>query len=180
MPDARVQAAIDHWAPRFVQAGVDYSDFIATTSRVDTWDQWLDAWCENGDMHAALAGEARSRISAGEAWARATVAYHFGKFVWVVDPERSRAAADRAVARLEAWPDEAPTSPAAAAREPSVVFEHARLREGLWLERLVRIKTYGQKEIFNGIELDFTKEVTDFKRFTSLAGDDDRVGPPKP
>ena len=100
MPDARVQAAIDHWAPRFVQAGVDYSDFIATTSRVDTWDQWLDAWCENGDMHAALAGEARSRISAGEAWARATVAYHFGKFVWVVDPERSRAAADRAVAAM--------------------------------------------------------------------------------
>lgn len=88
-------------------------------------------------------------------------------------------AADRAVARLEAWPDEAPTSPAAAAREPSVVFEHARLREGLWLERLVRIKTYGHKEIFNGIELDFTKEVTDFKRFNSLAVDE-RVDAPKP
>ena len=23
MPDARVQAAIDHWGPRFIQAGVD-------------------------------------------------------------------------------------------------------------------------------------------------------------
>ena len=38
MPDARVQAAIDHWAPRFVQAGVDYSDFVATTAKVETWD----------------------------------------------------------------------------------------------------------------------------------------------
>jgi dienelactone hydrolase len=100
VPDARVQAAIDHWAPRFVQAGVDYNDFVATTSRISTWDEWLDAWRRNGDMHAALADEAASRITAGEAWARATVAYHFAKFVWVVDPERSRAAADEAVAAM--------------------------------------------------------------------------------
>ena len=37
MPDARVQAAVDHWAPRFVQAGVDYNDFVATTARVESW-----------------------------------------------------------------------------------------------------------------------------------------------
>jgi len=85
--------------------------------------------------------------------------------------------ADKAVARLEAWPVDAPTSADLPAPEPSVVFEHARVAEGVWLERLVRIKTYGRKQIFNGIELDFTKEVTDFKRFSSLAGDD-RVDPP--
>ena len=33
VPDTRVQSAIDHWAPRFVQAGVDYSDFTRTTAR---------------------------------------------------------------------------------------------------------------------------------------------------
>lgn len=90
-------------------------------------------------------------------------------------------AADKTVARLEAWPDDATNSNATAApaREPAVVFEHARLADGVWLERLVRIKTYGYKEIFNGIELDFTKEVTDFKRFSSVAGDD-RVDAPKP
>jgi dienelactone hydrolase len=100
VPDARVQAAVDHWAPRFVQAGVDYNDFVATTAKVETWGEWLDAWCDNGDMHASLAGDAGSRVSAGEAWSRATVAYHFAKFVWVVDPERSRAAADQAVAAM--------------------------------------------------------------------------------
>jgi hypothetical protein len=84
---------------------------------------------------------------------------------------------DKAVARLEAWPDDAPTSADAPAREPAIVFEHARVREGVWLERLVRIKTYGHKQIFNGIELDFIKEVTDFKRFSSVAGDD-RVDAP--
>ena len=103
MPDARVQAAVDHWAPRFVQAGVDYNDFVATTGRIERWDDWLDAWCTNADMHGGLAEEAATkerRLTAGEAWARATVAYHFAKFVWVVDPGRSRAAADKAVAAM--------------------------------------------------------------------------------
>ena len=103
MPDARVQAAIDHWAPRFVQAGVDYNDFVATTAKVETWEEWHGAWCRNGDMHAELgegAAEQGRRLTAGEAWARATVGYHFSKFVWMVDPERSRAAADKAVAAM--------------------------------------------------------------------------------
>jgi dienelactone hydrolase len=101
VPDARVQAAIDHWAARFVQAGVDYNDFVATTSKVEAWDEWLDAWCANGDRHAGLAREAAAggrRRTAGEAWARATVGYHFAKFVWTVDADRSRAAADETVA----------------------------------------------------------------------------------
>jgi dienelactone hydrolase len=103
VPDARVQAAIDHWAPRFVQAGVDYNDFVVTTAGVEYWDEWHDAWCRNADMHAGLAEEAAAEersLTAGEAWARATVGYHFSKFVWLVDPERSRAAADKAVAAM--------------------------------------------------------------------------------
>ena len=103
MPDARVQAAVDHWAPRFVQAGVDYSDFVATTAGVERWEDWYSAWCRNADMHAGLAEDAAAkghRLTAGEAWARATVAYHFAKFVWMVDPVRSRAAADKAVAAM--------------------------------------------------------------------------------
>ena len=86
-------------------------------------------------------------------------------------------ASDKAIARLEAWPDDAPTSADVSTHEPSVVFEHARVAEGVWLERLVRIKTYGHKDIFNGIELDFTKDVADFKRFSSLAGDDTLTAP---
>jgi dienelactone hydrolase len=103
VPDARVQAAIDHWAPRFVQAGVDYSDFVVTTAGVERWEDWHDAWCRNADMHTGLAEEAAAkgrRLTAGEAWARATVGYHFAKFVWMVDPGLSRAAADKAVAAM--------------------------------------------------------------------------------
>lgn len=103
MTDARVRDAIAHWAPRFVQAGVDYNDFVRTTERVESWEGWLDAWMETGDVHAGLAEEAEAAghgRTAGAAWARAAVCYHFGKFVWVLDAARSRAAADRAVAAL--------------------------------------------------------------------------------
>jgi dipeptidyl aminopeptidase/acylaminoacyl peptidase len=103
VPDARVQAAIDHWASRFVQAGVDYNDFLATTARIEKWEEWLDEWCRTGGVHAALAREAEAegrRRSAGEAWVRAAVCFHFAKFVWVLDAERSRRAADEAVAAL--------------------------------------------------------------------------------
>ena len=103
--DARVQAAIDHWAPRFVQAGVDVNEFQTTTAGIERWEDWLDAWCEVADAHAERAREAESaarRITAGDAWLRAAVAYHFAKFVWVLDAGRSRAAAERAVEALAA------------------------------------------------------------------------------
>ena len=93
MPDARVQSAIDHWAPRFTGAGVDYNDFVRTTSGVERWEDWLDAWEALGDRHAGLAREAEAtehRLTAAEAWLRAAVAYHFGKFVWVLDESRYR------------------------------------------------------------------------------------------
>ena len=47
MPDARVEAAIANWAPRFVSQGVDFNDFRRTTARIERWDEWLDAWAES-------------------------------------------------------------------------------------------------------------------------------------
>ena len=103
MPDARVQAAIEHWGPRFVQAGVDYNDFLRTVAGIDEWEGWLGAWVELGNEHAGYAREAeraaRAR-TAGEAWVRAAVAYHFGKFVWVLDAGRARDASQRAIEAL--------------------------------------------------------------------------------
>ena len=103
MPDERIRAAIANWAPRFTSQGVDPNDFARVTAPLERWDEWLGAWVANGDAHAALAREAeaagRAR-TAGEAWVQAALSYHFGKFVWMVDPERHRAAADRAVAAL--------------------------------------------------------------------------------
>jgi dipeptidyl aminopeptidase/acylaminoacyl peptidase len=127
VPDARVQAAVDHWAARFVANGVDFNDFRRTTARVERWEDWLDAWVMTGDEHRALAEEAHSEVSAGEAWLRAAVAYHFAKFVWVVDVERNHETTLRAIdalARAHALLD--PT-----ARRVEIPFAGAKLAANL-------------------------------------------------
>ena len=105
MADARVTAAIAHWAGRFIANGIDYNDFARTTQAIERWDQWLDAWTQTARMHLGLAEAAESgghRLSAGQAYARAAVSFHFSKFVWVLDPERNRANTDAAIAALTA------------------------------------------------------------------------------
>ena len=105
MPDARVQAAIDNWAPRFTTNGVDPNDFRATTARIDRWEEWLDAWSDTAAVHEALGEEAREQghaRTAGEAFVRAAVCFHFAKFVWVLDAERNRETTERAKAALYA------------------------------------------------------------------------------
>jgi 2,6-dihydroxypseudooxynicotine hydrolase len=103
--DARVQAAIDHWGPRFISNGVDYNDFVRTTSGVERWEDWLDAWTQTAEVHLELARDAEAAgwaQSAGEAYARAAVCLHFAKFVWVLDPQRNRETTRRAIAALYA------------------------------------------------------------------------------
>ena len=100
MADAGIEAAIAHWAPRFTTQGVDPNDFLRVTSSIDLWSDWLDAWSANGDMHASLAYEAQSHghdLTAGQAWMRAALSYHFAKFVWVLDMQKHRAATLKSV-----------------------------------------------------------------------------------
>ena len=101
--DARVAAAVAHWGPRFIANGVDYNDFVRTTAAVGRWEEWLDAWTATAEAHEAIAVEARAQKhprSAGEAFLRAAVSHHFGKFVWVLDVERNRQATRAAVRAL--------------------------------------------------------------------------------
>jgi 2,6-dihydroxypseudooxynicotine hydrolase len=100
LPDERVQLAINNWGPRMISNGIDYNDFVRTTSSIERWDEWLDAWTATADVHHTLAVQAREaghQLSAGEAFLRAAVTYHFSKFVWVLDPERNRRATEAAV-----------------------------------------------------------------------------------
>ena len=93
MPDEQVRSAIANWGPRFTAQGVDPNDFARVTGDLERWEDWLDAWCANGDAHAALAADAAGRgwdRTAGEAWISAALSYHFGKFVWMLDLERYR------------------------------------------------------------------------------------------
>jgi len=103
--DERVTAAVRHWAGRFIANGVDYNDFVRTTGAIERWEDWLDAWTVTADAHLRLAQEADARgarRSAGEAYLRAAVSFHFSKFVWVLDPERNRRNTEAAMRALYA------------------------------------------------------------------------------
>lgn len=100
MPDERIRAAIANWSPRMVTQGVDHNDFGRVTSGLERWEEWLPAWRENGDMHSGLAREAEEHgqsLTAGEAWVRAALSYHFAKFLWLVDLDQYREVADLSV-----------------------------------------------------------------------------------
>ena len=93
MPDPRVESAIAHWAPRMTTQGIDLNDFTRTTARIETWDRWLGEWVRTGELHLELAREAKAEgraRTAGEAFVRAALCFHFAKYVWVVDPQLNR------------------------------------------------------------------------------------------
>jgi len=101
MPDARVQSAIAHWAPRFVSNGVPLTDFEEVTAGIERWEEWCRAWSARAAVHEELGRKALAdgyKLSAGEHLTRAAVCYHFSKFVFVVDYEQMKGAHRRAVA----------------------------------------------------------------------------------
>jgi 2,6-dihydroxypseudooxynicotine hydrolase len=101
--DERIESAIAHWAPRFTTQGVDMNDFRRVTDGLETWPEWLPAWAANGDRHTELALEAEAHgrtRSAGEAWVRAALSYHFAKFVWMVDMAEHDRVEQRAISSL--------------------------------------------------------------------------------
>src|SRR5689334_15164875 len=86
--DPRVEAAISHWAPRFVINGVPLTDFQEVTASVERWEDWCNAWSARAQIHEELGEKAYAegfKLSAGEHWTRAAVCYHFGKFLFVND-----------------------------------------------------------------------------------------------
>jgi predicted amidohydrolase/dienelactone hydrolase len=99
--DERVAAANAHWAARFIANGTSYSDFQATMARITVWDDWCREWGRTARHYEQLAeaAEAAGRtVTAGEAWRRAALSWHWGKFVFVDDLDQQRAAHDRTVA----------------------------------------------------------------------------------
>jgi 2,6-dihydroxypseudooxynicotine hydrolase len=100
MPDARVQSAIAHWAPRFVSNGVPLTDFEEVTAGVERWEDWCRAWSARAAVHEELGRKSLAdgyKLSAGGHLTRAAVCYHFSKFVFVVDYEQMKAAHRKAV-----------------------------------------------------------------------------------
>jgi dienelactone hydrolase len=106
--DPRVEAALGHWAPRFVANGVPLTDFQEVTASIARWEDWCDAWSARAAIHEAMGRTALAdgyTLSAGEHLTTAGVCYHFAKFLFVNDPAAMREAHMSAVAcRHDALP----------------------------------------------------------------------------
>lgn len=100
MPEDKIQVAIQNWLPRFIAQGVEYNDFLRTTARVQSWEDWCREWCQTGDDHVKHAQEAERghcRVTAGEAYIAAALAYHFGKFLFHDHQDEYLAASNKSV-----------------------------------------------------------------------------------
>jgi 2,6-dihydroxypseudooxynicotine hydrolase len=103
MADVLVETAVANWEPRFCSNGVEVSDFDRITRDLEHWDDWCAAWCAGAEVHLELAEAALAQghaRSAGEFYARAATYFHFGKFLFVHDPDQAKAAHARAVDAL--------------------------------------------------------------------------------
>ena len=99
--DERVAIATSHWGPRFVAQGVDLSDFQRTVERITRWSDWCREWgatAREYEIAAETAEAAGRRLTAAEAWRRAALCWHFGKFVFMEDDEQREAASRRTAA----------------------------------------------------------------------------------
>jgi dienelactone hydrolase len=100
MKDSRVEAAISHWAPRFVANGVPLVDFQEVTAGCERWEDWCGAWSARAALHEELGAKALAEgytLSAADHYTRAAVCYHFGKFLFVIDPAQMKRAHMKAV-----------------------------------------------------------------------------------
>jgi dienelactone hydrolase len=98
--DERVAAAAAHWSLRFVSNGVELGTFQATLGRITTWDRWCEEWGVSARRYEETALKAEGRgehETAGQAWLKAAMCWHFGKFLFMDDLAQQRAAHDRTV-----------------------------------------------------------------------------------
>ena len=83
-------AVLERWFPRMIATGCDTCDVQRIQKRLTGWDSWPGLWEETGDIHHKLAeGHLAEgfKLSAGNAFRRASINYHFGSFMLFDKPE---------------------------------------------------------------------------------------------
>jgi 2,6-dihydroxypseudooxynicotine hydrolase len=96
--DEKVEIALRHWTARFIANGVDYGDLMRTVARIRSWDDWLEEWSVTAREFEKLAEDAEARgakLSGSDAWRRAAMCWHWGKFLFMDDPAKSAIAQQR-------------------------------------------------------------------------------------
>lgn len=96
----RLLSVVEHWLPRIEVAGIPSVTIKTVIESAGVWENWLTAWSAEGERHADMAVAAAKQghgLTAGEAYARASLFYHFGQFMAFDDLEAKTRAAARKV-----------------------------------------------------------------------------------
>jgi len=104
LTDHRLKHAAN-WLSRFTVNGVAASDFHDVLSSLTVWDDWCRVWSGRAKVHEDLGREALEEkcfVSAAEHLCRASVTYHFAKYLFVQDMQQLRVAHAKAVSCLDA------------------------------------------------------------------------------
>ncbi|MCI0389916.1 MAG: hypothetical protein MOB07_14295 [Acidobacteria bacterium] len=82
-------------------------------------------------------------------------------------------AADKVVARLEAWPaSETEQEISSTPRDAeTIVYDQMRLPNGLWVPKRIRLNAIGKAALFNGTGKDMTFEFSNYQRFSTEVDD---------
>ncbi len=94
----RLQQVVGHWLPRIQVAGVAGTDAQRLIAAAGEWPNWCATWSKEAEQHQAMgdaALAAKRNITAGEAYVRAALFFHFAQFMFFDD----LAAKDRAAQR---------------------------------------------------------------------------------
>lgn len=87
--DPQVDLIFQHFTPRYVETGVNMSDLLRLRARIQHWADWCRMWSEMAACHEALAMEALEKhrdVTAGQAFLRASICYHYAKHLFCIDP----------------------------------------------------------------------------------------------
>jgi 2,6-dihydroxypseudooxynicotine hydrolase len=108
MADRNTEVALERFTWRMLSQYVSPWEFEQLKKRIQSWDQWCEEWSRAARGHAKIGDEAAARgkrLTAGAAYVRAALHYHWATFLFVHDQRQWRAAME---AMGECWKKAAP------------------------------------------------------------------------
>ena len=108
MADRNVAVALDRFTWRMLSQYVSPWEFEQLKQKIQTWDQWCGEWSKVARKHAEIGDKAVAEghaLTAGTAYIRAALYFHWASFLFVHDQKQWRAAME---AMDECWRKAAP------------------------------------------------------------------------
>ena len=91
MADRNTQVALDRFTSRMLSQYVSPWEFEQLRQKIQSWDQWCEEWSKAARKHADIGDKAVAeghKLTAGAAYIRAALYYHWATFLFVHDQKQ--------------------------------------------------------------------------------------------